>query len=97
MTAGLGMDFDQDGFRFQEDDDVDNDGFLNEDDKCIHPLGLEVDTEGCSGVQLDDDGDGVHNLNDLCPATPPGDALLQDAIRLPIKGNLVKIMKRLRF
>ena len=28
---------------------------------------------GCSGVQLDDDGDGVHNLNDLCPSTEPGD------------------------
>ena len=27
---------------------------------------------GCSGVQLDDDGDGVHNLNDLCPSTEPG-------------------------
>ena len=34
---------------------------------------MEVDSNGCSGDKLDDDGDGVHNLNDLCPATTPGD------------------------
>ena len=32
-----------------------------------------MEANGCSGVQLDDDNDGVHNLNDLCPATPLGE------------------------
>ncbi len=75
--AGVGMDVDQDGcIDSTEDDDDDNDGVLDGDDKCRYtPSGLEVDSEGCSGVQLDDDGDGVHNLNDLCPATPPGDVV----------------------
>ena len=75
--AGVGMDVDQDGcIDSTEDDDDDNDGILDGDDKCRYtPSGLEVDSEGCSGVQLDDDGDGVHNLNDLCPATPPGDVV----------------------
>ena len=75
--AGVGMDVDQDGcIDSTEDDDDDNDGILDGDDKCRYtPSGLEVDSEGCSGVQLDDDGDGVHNLNDLCPSTPPGDVV----------------------
>ena len=34
---------------------------------------MEIDSNGCSGVQLDDDNDGVHNLNDLCPSTPVGE------------------------
>ena len=71
------MDVDEDGcIDSTEDDDDDNDGILDTDDKCRYtPSGLEVDSEGCSGVQLDDDGDGVHNLNDLCPATLPGDVV----------------------
>ena len=71
------MDFDQDGcIDSTEDDDDDNDGIFDANDKCQYtPPGLQVDSEGCSGVQLDDDGDGVHNLNDLCPATPPGDVV----------------------
>ena len=75
--AGIGMDFDQDGcIDSTEDDDDDNDGIFDANDKCQYtPPGLQVDSEGCSGVQLDDDGDGVHNLNDLCPATPPGDVV----------------------
>ena len=36
---------------------------------------MDVDSEGCSGVQLDDDGDGVPNLNDLCPSTPIGEVV----------------------
>ena len=73
--AGIGMDVDNDGcIDSTEDDDDDNDGVLDTDDECRYtPAGLEVDSVGCSGVQLDDDGDGVHNLNDLCPSTPPGD------------------------
>ena len=73
--AGAGMDLDQDGcIDSTEDDDDDNDGVEDSIDECRYtPSGLEVDSLGCSGVQLDDDGDGVHNLNDLCPSTEPGD------------------------
>ena len=72
--AGAGMDLDQDGcIDSTEDDDDDNDGVTDSDDECRYtPSGLEVNSVGCSGVQLDDDGDGVHNLNDLCPSTTPG-------------------------
>ena len=34
---------------------------------------MEVDSNGCAGVQLDDDADGVNNLNDMCPSTPAGE------------------------
>ena len=73
--AGVGMDLDQDGcVDSMEDDDDDNDGVADAEDQCrFTPQGMEVDSEGCSGVQLDDDGDGVHNLNDLCPSTPAGE------------------------
>ena len=48
-------------------------GVTDSNDECRYtPSGLEVNSVGCSGVQLDDDGDGVHNLNDLCPSTTPG-------------------------
>jgi len=72
--AGLGMDLDQDGcIDTTEDDDDDNDGVEDSSDECRYtPSGLDVDSTGCSGVELDDDGDGVHNLNDLCPSTEPG-------------------------
>ena len=72
--AGAGMDLDQDGcIDSTEDDDDDNDGVTDSNDECRYtPSGLEVNSVGCSGVQLDDDGDGVHNLNDLCPSTTPG-------------------------
>lgn len=73
--AGVGMDLDQDGcIDSMEDDDDDNDGVEDSLDQCRYtPAGMEVDSTGCSGVQLDDDGDGVHNLNDLCPASSPGE------------------------
>ena len=75
--AGFGMDRDEDGcVDSTEDDDDDNDGILDINDECkFTPKGLEVDSVGCSGLQLDDDSDGVHNLNDLCPATPLGDVV----------------------
>ena len=73
--AGASMDLDQDGcVDSAEDDDDDNDGVEDSSDQCRYtPSGMEVDSDGCSGVQLDDDDDGVHNLNDLCPATPAGE------------------------
>lgn len=75
--AGLGMDRDEDGcLDSTEDDDDDNDGVLDVNDECeFTPKGLDVDSVGCSGVDLDDDGDGVLNINDLCPATPLGDVV----------------------
>ena len=75
--SGVGMDFDQDGCVDSiEDDDDDNDGVLDASDECrFTPPNLEVEANGCSGVQLDDDNDGVHNLNDLCPATPLGETV----------------------
>ena len=75
--SGVGMDFDQDGCVDSiEDDDDDNDGVLDASDECrFTPPNLEVEENGCSGIQLDDDNDGVHNLNDLCPATPLGETV----------------------
>mgnify|MGYP003681986707 CR=1 FL=1 len=73
--SGVGMDLDQDGcIDSSEDLDDDNDGVNDTLDDCRYtPVGMEVDSNGCSGVQLDDDDDGVHNLNDLCPSTPVGE------------------------
>ena len=75
--SGVGMDFDQDGCVDSiEDDDDDNDGVSDASDECrFTPPNLEVEANGCSGIQLDDDNDGVHNLNDLCPATPLGETV----------------------
>ena len=74
-VSGNGMDFDRDGcIDSTEDSDDDNDGVVDTSDDCKYtPLDMEVDVNGCSGIELDDDGDGVHNLNDLCPTTPPGE------------------------
>lgn len=73
--SGVGMDLDQDGcIDSSEDDDDDNDGVNDASDDCRYtPIGMEIDSNGCSGVQLDDDDDGIHNLNDLCPSTPVGE------------------------
>jgi adhesin transport system outer membrane protein len=50
--------------------DDDNDGVINELDKCSNtPMGYKVDNEGCP---LDDDKDGVINEVDECPNTPKG-------------------------
>ncbi len=75
--AGISMDNDKDGcIDTTEDDDDDNDGVLDVDDECKYtPIGFDVNSKGCSGVELDDDGDGVHNLNDLCPATEEGEVV----------------------
>ena len=69
------MDIDQDGcIDSTEDTDDDNDGVADPADDCMYTTpGMEVDANGCSGIQLDDDDDGVHNLNDLCPASPIGE------------------------
>ena len=81
------MDLDQDGcVDSMEDDDDDNDGVTDAEDQCrFTPQGMEVDSEGCSGVQLDDDGDGVHNLNDLCPSTPAGEIVSSTGCTVEIK------------
>ena len=81
------MDLDQDGcVDSMEDDDDDNDGVTDAEDQCrFTPQGMEVDSEGCSGVQLDDDGDGVHNLNDLCPSTPAGEIVSSTGCAVEIK------------
>ena len=73
--SGVGMDLDQDGcIDSSEDIDDDNDGVNDTSDNCRYtPLGMEVDSNGCAGVQLDDDADGVNNLNDMCPSTPAGE------------------------
>lgn len=50
--------------------DDDNDGVINELDKCPDtPIGYKVDSDGCP---LDDDKDGVVNEVDECPNTPEG-------------------------
>ena len=85
--SGVGMDFDQDGcIDSNEDDDDDNDGILDTSDECRYtPPGMDVDSVGCSGIQLDDDSDGVHNLNDLCPATPLGEIVSSTGCTVVIK------------
>jgi hypothetical protein len=39
------------------------------------PAGEEVDDDGCSASQLDDDADGVSNARDVCPDTPLGEVV----------------------
>ena len=52
--------------------DSDNDGVIDEMDKCPNtPTGVQVDAQGCK-VFLDDDKDGVENSLDKCPNTPTG-------------------------
>lgn len=53
-------------------DDIDGDGVPNDDDLCPNtPAGEQVDANGCSDSQLqDDDSDGVPNGQDQCPNTP---------------------------
>lgn len=87
--SGVGMDFDQDGcIDSIEDNDDDNDGVVDSSDECRYtPPGMEVESSGCSGVQLDDDGDGVHNLNDLCPATLPGETVSSTGCKVETKDE----------
>jgi len=52
--------------------DSDNDGVLDELDKCPNtPAGTKVDSKGCK-LFLDDDKDGVENSLDKCPNTEAG-------------------------
>ncbi len=61
------------------DDDLDGDGKLNADDNCDGPevnwdntdIGLDMDQDGCldSSEDMDDDGDGVDDVNDPCTGT----------------------------
>lgn len=53
--------------------DGDNDGVLDQKDKCPNsPAGTEVDLSGCLA---DSDKDGVANSKDQCPTSPEGSAV----------------------
>ena len=62
------------GCRVIDLNDDDGDGLINELDLiCPNtPLGEQVNADGCSQSELDDDEDGVNNNLDLCPDTPAG-------------------------
>jgi endonuclease I len=67
-----------DSFKITADnnDDLDDDGILNENDLCPNtPIGETIDATGCSNGQLDDDNDGIQNSDDLCPNTPIGETV----------------------
>jgi len=70
-AASTPPDFDSDNIPDALDDDVDGDSILNESDICSEStLGLDVDSQGCNGLQRDTDNDGIVDANDTCPATP---------------------------
>jgi len=51
-------------------EDSDNDGVLDEDDKCSNtPEGITIDASGCA---VDSDNDGIADYKDQCIATPLG-------------------------
>ena len=54
--------------------DDDGDGIADDNgDQCLGtPAGEQVDGNGCSESQKDDDGDGKFNNTDQCPETPTG-------------------------
>ena len=65
-----------------EDEDDDNDGVNDADlngtllDQCPRStIGLTVDEFGCAADQRDTDQDGVNDAADLCPSTPPTEAV----------------------
>jgi hypothetical protein len=62
------------GCRIIDVNDDDGDGMINELDLlCPNtPAGEQVNEDGCSQSELDDDNDGVKNNVDLCPNTPAG-------------------------
>ena len=88
-ASGSGMDVDQDGcIDSTEDTDDDNDGVLDTSDDCMYTTpGMEVDANGCSGIQLDDDDDGIHNLIDLCPASPLGERVTSTGCPVKVQEN----------
>jgi len=54
------------------DADSDNDGILDQNDKCPNSKdGVKVDKDGCLVVD-DRDKDGITNKDDMCPNTPQG-------------------------
>ena len=65
------------GCRLIDVGDTDGDGVINElDTLCPNtPQGEQVNQEGCSQSELDDDEDGVKNNVDLCADTPAGTAV----------------------
>ena len=68
--------------------DSDNDGVIDEMDKCPNtPAGVQVDAQGCK-VFLDDDKDGVENSLDKCPNTPAGIAVNSDGCPQTINLNI---------
>ncbi|DAC20950.1 MAG TPA: hypothetical protein D7H91_04940, partial [Candidatus Poseidoniales archaeon] len=62
------------GCRIIDVNDDDGDGLINELDLlCPNtPAGEQVNEDGCSQSELDDDNDGAKNNVDLCPNTPSG-------------------------
>lgn len=71
-VAGIGIQYSWGGSPTRRVLDTDNDGVLDDLDKCPGtPPGTAVDSNGCE-LSLDDDGDGVANDVDKCPGTPAG-------------------------
>ena len=80
-------DSDGDGVGDACEGDGDDDGVIDDLDNCPNTpnpgqedtdsdgVGDACDTEGPPPPELDDDGDGVSNGNDLCPGTPLGEAV----------------------
>jgi|GEM_PF-1928334 len=68
------------------DGDEDDDGVLDEDDKCPRtPEDAVVDADGCPvASDQDSDGDGVTDDRDTCSGTPPG--VQVDASGCPIQS-----------
>ena len=74
MDTKLGLEVDEFGCNESQLDD-DQDGVSNELDRCPEtPLDTEVNEDGCSIDQLDQDSDndGVLNEDDFCPNTEEG-------------------------
>jgi OmpA-OmpF porin, OOP family len=65
--------------------DSDNDGVIDELDRCPGtPAGAVVDQHGC---EPDSDGDGVPDRADQCPDTPPGTAVNEVGCPLDSDGD----------
>ncbi|MFA6986158.1 MAG: porin family protein [Arenimonas sp.] len=83
------------GVRYDADDEAfgDEDGYLDRyfGASFLFPLGAEatpapeptpIPQKTCA--DLDDDGDGVNNCNDQCPATPAGEAVGPNGCPVPV-------------
>ena len=67
----LQKNLDEDEFGDECDEDIDSDGYLNEDDNCnrspMSPRLSDRDSDGCYDFEDEDiDGDGIANENDSC-------------------------------